>query len=145
MVGRLLRGAGEEDLFGVSGDDAVESELAGVLSAKLEEEAGAVAGFGVDDVDELHLWGAVEVGRVGDALEGGFDFAEGVGLRDDGDITQGCAGAAGVGGVDIGCVATVAQGVCLQLLVEQRHRRRTGACGAVCAGGRGSGFLRCGR
>jgi hypothetical protein len=32
-------------LFGVEGDDAVEGEMAGVLAAMLEEEAGAVAGI----------------------------------------------------------------------------------------------------
>lgn len=127
----LLRGAGEEDLFGVGGDDAVEGELADVLAAKFEEEAGTVAGLGVDDIDELHPGGAVEVSGVGDALDGGLDFAEGVGLRDDGDITQGCAGAAGVGGVDVGWIATVAEGVGLQLLVEQGHRRRSGGGGVA--------------
>ena len=54
------------------GDDAVEAELTDVLTAKLEEQAGAVAGFGVDDVDEAHEWSAVEVGCVGDTLDGGF-------------------------------------------------------------------------
>ena len=56
---RLLRGAGEEDLLGVGGDDAVEGELTGVFAAEFEEEAGAVAGFGIDDVDEVHARGAV--------------------------------------------------------------------------------------
>src|ERR1700748_1498929 len=85
---QLLSGSGEEDLLGVRGDDAIEGELAGVLAAEFEEEAGAVAGVGIDGVDELHFGGAIEVGRVGDALDGGLDVAETVGLSDDGDIAQ---------------------------------------------------------
>jgi len=56
----------------VRGDDAVEAELADVLTAEFEEQAGAVAGFGIDDVDETHEGGAVEVGCVGDVLDGWF-------------------------------------------------------------------------
>jgi hypothetical protein len=36
LASGLLGGAGEEDLFRVGGDDAVEGELAGVLAAELE-------------------------------------------------------------------------------------------------------------
>ena len=86
----------------MSGDDTVEAELAGVLGAQLEEEAGAVAGFDVDDIDEAHVRGAVEVGGVGDVLDGGFEFAEAVVLRDDGDVAKVSSGACGVGGVDVG-------------------------------------------
>ena len=93
----LLCGAGEEDLFGVGGDDAVEGELAGVLAAEFKEEAGTVAGLCVDDVDELHLGGAIEVGCVGDALDGGFDVAERVGLGDDGDVAKGRSRARSMG------------------------------------------------
>ena len=124
----LLGGAGEEDLLGVGGDDAVEGELAGVLAAEFEEEAGAVAGVGIDDIDELHLGGAVEVGGVGDALDGGLDVAEAVGLGDDGDVAQGGAGAAGVGGVDVGRGAAVAEGVGLQVFIEEWGLRCGGGC-----------------
>jgi hypothetical protein len=120
---RLLCCASEEDLFGVGGDDAVEGELAGVLAAEFEEEAGAVAGFGIDNVDELHLGRTIEMGGISDALNGGFDVAEAVGLRDDSDVTQCGAGAAGVGGVDVGCRAAVAQGVSLQFFIQQWEQR----------------------
>jgi hypothetical protein len=36
LASGLLGGSGEEDLFWVGGDDAVEGELAGVLAAELE-------------------------------------------------------------------------------------------------------------
>ena len=70
-----MGGAGEEDLVGVGGDDAVEGELAGGLAAEFEEEAGAVAGFGVYGVNEVHAGLVVEVGGVGDVLDGGFELA----------------------------------------------------------------------
>jgi hypothetical protein len=97
---RLLGCAGEEDLFRVGGDDAVEGELTGVFAAEFEEETGSIAGFGVDDIDEVHARSAVEVGGVGDALDGGFEVAHAVGLSDDSDVTELGAGASGVGGVE---------------------------------------------
>jgi hypothetical protein len=139
-----LGGAGEEDLLGVGGDDAVEGELARVLAAEFEEEAGAVAGVGIDGVDELHFRGAIEVGGVGDTLNRGLEVAETIVLRDDGDVAEGSAGAAGVGGVDVGCGAAVAQGVSLQLFVEERRLRRCGGGGTAGTSGCGSGFLYCG-
>ncbi len=141
---RLLRCACEEDLLGVGGDDAVEGELTRVLTAEFEEETGAVAGVGIDGVDELHLRGAIEVGCVGDALNGWLEVAETVVLRDDGDVAQGSACAAGVGRVDIGCSAAVAQSVGLQIFIQERRLRRGGGGGATrpgCCGGR---FLYCG-
>ena len=145
-LAELLGRAGEEDLLGVGGDDAVEGELAGVLAAEFEEEAGAVAGVGIDDVDELHLWGAIEVGGVGDALDGGFDVAETVVLGDDGDVAQGGAGASGVGGVDVGGGAAVAEGVGLQVFIEEWGLRGGGGGGTAVSGRRvaGGGFLYCG-
>lgn len=112
----------------MGGDYAIEAELAGLLGAQLEEEAGAVAGFDIDDIDETHVGGAVEVGGVGDVLDGGFDFAEAIVLRDDGNVAKVGSGAGGVGGVDVGCGAAVAEGVGLELLIEER-------CGGGCRGG----------
>jgi hypothetical protein len=80
----------------VGGDNAVEGELARVLAAEFEEEAGAVAGVGIDGVDELHLRGAIEVGWVGNALNRGFEVAETIVLGDDGDVAQGGACTPGV-------------------------------------------------
>jgi hypothetical protein len=68
----LLRCSSEEDLLGVCGYDAIEAELACVLSAQLEEEAGAVAGFDIDYIDEAHVGCAVEMSCVGDILDCGF-------------------------------------------------------------------------
>jgi hypothetical protein len=95
------------------------------------------------------------MGGVGDALDGRLDVAEAVVLRDDGDVAQGSAGAAGVRRVDVGCGAAVAEGVGLQLLVEKRLLRRGrggdgaarpgGGCGCgLFDGGRGCGGLGCG-
>ncbi len=47
----LFDDAGEEGLFGLSGDEAIEAELTAALGAELEEEAGAVGVVRVDDVD----------------------------------------------------------------------------------------------
>ena len=58
-MNRLLGGAGEEGLVGAGAEDAVEGELAGVLCAELEEQAGAVGGFGVDGVDQAKARRAV--------------------------------------------------------------------------------------
>ena len=138
-----MRGAGEEDLFGVRGDDAVEGELTGVFAAEFEEEAGTVAGLGVDYVDEVHAGGAIEMGGVGDALDGGLEVAERVGLGDDGDVAQGGAGASGVGGVDVCRVAAVAEGVGPEVFIEQRSLRGWGGlCGAMGRGGCGRWLLR---
>jgi hypothetical protein len=139
----LLRCAGEEDLLGVGGDDAVEAELASVLGAQLEEKAGAVAGLDIDDIDEAHVGCAVEVGGVGDVLDGGFEFAEAVVLRNDGDVAKVGSCAGGVGGVDVGCGAAVAEGVGLELLIEQRYGDgcRGGVMGVGCGGGCSCGFL----
>src|SRR6266478_5421171 len=125
------------------GDDAVEGELAGVLAAEFEEEAGAVAGVGIDDVDELHLRGAIEVGCVGDALDGRLDIAEAVSLRDDGDVAEGGSCASGVGGVDVGCGAAVTQGVGLQFFIEEGCLMRGSGC-AMCPGWCGGCSLYCG-
>jgi hypothetical protein len=95
----------------VGGDDTVEGELARVLTTEFEQEAGAIAGFRIDDIDKLHLRGAIEMSGVGDALDGGLDLAERVGLGDDGDIAQRCAGTASVCGVDVGWISAVAEGV----------------------------------
>ena len=126
MDADLLRGAGEEDLFGVGGDDAVKGELADAVAAKFEEEAGAIAGFCVDDIDELHFGSAVEVSGVGDALDGGLDVAKAVVLSDDGDVAEGGSGASGVGGVDVGGGSAVAEGVGLEVFIEKRLRRWVG-------------------
>ena len=74
---RLLYNAGDEGLFGLGGDEAVEGELAAGLGAELEEEAGAVAPVGVDYVDGAEPGGAVEVGGVGDGAERDLEFAGG--------------------------------------------------------------------
>jgi hypothetical protein len=129
----------------VGGDDAVEGELAGVFAAELEEEAGAIAGFGIDDVDEVHARSAVEVVGVGDALDGWFEFAHAVGLSDYCDVTELGAGASGVGGVDVGGGSAVAEGIGFQLFIHERLGwwwRRRGLAGCRVSGGRGSGFLR---
>jgi len=73
----LLNSSGDELLLGVGGDELVESELAGGLSAELEEEAGAVAGVGVDGVDKAEPGSAVEVAGVGDARESDLQLAGG--------------------------------------------------------------------
>jgi hypothetical protein len=137
----LLRCSGEEDLLGVGGDDAVEAELAGVLGAQFEEKTGAVAGFDIDDIDEAHVGSAVEVGCVGDVLDGGLYFAEAVVLRNDRDVSKVGSGAGGVGGVDVGCGTAVAEGVGLELLIEQGCRGGCGGGAMRVGGGSGCCFL----
>jgi hypothetical protein len=145
----LLCRAGEEDLVGVRGDDAVEAELASVLASEFEEQAGAVAGLGVDDVYEVHERSAVEVGRVGDTLNGWLELAEAVVLRNDGDVAESCSRTRGVGGVDVGGGAAVAEGVGLELFVGQKDRwgrarggsvGMRGCCCSLCCRGWGWGW-----
>ena len=121
IIADSLRSAGDEDLFGVRCDDAVESELPRVLAAELKQETGAIARLSIDDIDELHLRRAVEMRGVSDALNGGFDVAEPVGLRDNRYVAQRGACTSSIRRVDIGCGAAVTQRVCLQLLVQQRQ------------------------
>jgi hypothetical protein len=85
------------------------------------------------------------MGGVGDALDNRFDFAETVCLRNDRDVMQSGASALGVGRVDIGCSATIAQGIRLQLLVQEWLRCRCGSCWTTRFGRSSScgGFLRC--
>ena len=81
------------------------------------------------------------MGGVGDVLDGGFEFAEAVVLRNDGDVAKVGSGACGVCGVDVGCGTAVAEGVGLEFLIEERGRSwcRGGAMRVGCGGG--CGFL----
>ena len=75
------------------------------------------------------------MGCVGDALDGGFQVTQAVGLGHDGDVSQGCSCACCVGGVDVGCGSAVAEGVCLEFFVEQRYGRGGGSCRMVSVDG----------
>ena len=50
-----------ENLVGVGGNDSIQRELPRRLAAQLEQQAGAVAGVGVDHVDEAEPRRAVQM------------------------------------------------------------------------------------
>ena len=109
-------------MLGLGGGEGVEGELASVVGAELEEQAGAAGVVGVNGVDEAHPGGAVEVAFVGDGGERGLELARGKTLRDDGDAYRGANGSDERGRVDEGGQAAVAEGVAGDLLVGEGER-----------------------
>ncbi len=114
----LLDEAGGEGGFGLGGDEAVEGELAAVVGAEFEEDAGAVAGVGVNDVDGAIPGDAVEVAGVGDGVEGDLELAGGQALGDEGDVDRAAGGYGGLRRVGEGGQAAVGELVAVELLVR---------------------------
>src|SRR5580698_649946 len=137
--GELFDDAGDEGLLRLGACEGVEGELAAVLCAEFEEEAGAMRVVGIDGVNEAHPWDAVEMAFVGDGGERGLEFPGGKALGNDGDAHWRADGGDECSGVDEGGQAAIAERVASDLLILEGERRRSG-CGSVV---RARGVRRC--